>query len=59
MEFNQINQNKGDVNTAFAEKGNVIQTVGHNADVKVEQPKENLLSMLWEKAKLLWKWLWG
>jgi YbbR domain-containing protein len=28
MEFNQTNNNKGDVNNAISEKGNVVQTTG-------------------------------
>jgi hypothetical protein len=28
MQFNQVNNNKGDVNNAISEKGNVVQTTG-------------------------------
>jgi hypothetical protein len=28
MQFNQTNNNKGDVNNAISEKGNVVQTTG-------------------------------
>ncbi len=33
MQFNQVNQNKGDVNNAIAENGNVAQSVGNKGEV--------------------------
>ena len=32
MRFNQVNQNKGDVNNAIAANGNVAQSVGNKGD---------------------------
>ncbi len=33
MQFNQVNQNKGDVNNVIAEKGNVVQSVANKGEV--------------------------
>ncbi|MBX3448693.1 MAG: hypothetical protein KF777_03990 [Planctomycetaceae bacterium] len=33
MQFNQVNQNKGDVNNAIAQNGNVVQSVGNTGEV--------------------------
>lgn len=33
MQFNQVNQNEGDVNNAIAANGNVAQSVGNRGDV--------------------------
>ena len=33
MQFNQVNQNKGDVNNAIAENGHVAQSVGNKGEV--------------------------
>ena len=59
MQFNQTNQNAGDVNNALSEKGNVVQTVGIGNTAQVDQPKENLLLTLWKRIKACWKWLAG
>jgi hypothetical protein len=32
MRFNQVNQNKGDVNNAIAQNGNVVQSVGNTGE---------------------------
>ncbi len=57
MQFNQTNNNVGDVNNAISEKGTVVQTVGDQNKVKVEQPKDDLWVALWKKVKACWKWL--
>lgn len=33
MQFNQVNQNQGDVNNAIATNGNVAQSVGNKGEV--------------------------
>jgi hypothetical protein len=33
MQFNQVNQNNGDVNNAISENGNVAQSVGNKGEV--------------------------
>jgi hypothetical protein len=57
MQFNQTNNNKGDVNNAISETGNVVQTTGTGNKVRVEQPKETFWATLWNKLKACWKWL--
>ena len=59
MQFNQVNNNQGDVNNAIAQNGNVVQSVGDKNNVKVEQPKESFWATLWKKIKGLWKGLFG
>jgi hypothetical protein len=59
MQFNQTNNNLGDVNNAISEKGNVVQTVGAGNKVQVDHPKQSLWSMLWTKIKACWKWVAG
>jgi hypothetical protein len=59
MQFNQVNKNLGDVNNAISEKGNVVQTVGSQKTVRVEQPKESFWTTLWNKIKACWKWITG
>jgi hypothetical protein len=59
MQFNQVNKNQGDVNNAISEKGNVVQTVGDENKVKVEQPKEGFWGTLWKKVKACWGWFTG
>lgn len=59
MIFNQTNNNAGDVNNAISEKGTVVQTVGDQNNVKVEQPKESFWGTLWKKVKACWKWIVG
>lgn len=55
MRFSQTNNNKGDVNNAISEGGNVIQSVGSENRLRVENPKETFWAMLWKKVKSLWK----
>jgi hypothetical protein len=60
MRFNQVNKNNGDVNNAFSEKGNVVQSIGDRNKVEVTQPvKQRFWSMLWGKAVACWRWLTG
>lgn len=83
MQFNQTNNNLGDVNNALSEKGNVVQhtgghdnrtsnvsnatseqggivqTAGSDNAVNVDQKKDSVWSMLWEKAKSGWKLITG
>lgn len=60
MQFNQTNNNKGNVNNAIASKGNVVQTVGEENHIKVEQPaEESIWSTLTEKVKAGWKLIFG
>ena len=59
MQFNQTNNNQGDVNNVISEKGNAVQTVGAGNRVQVDRAKENLWGMLWTKIKACWKWLAG
>jgi len=57
MQFNQNNNNKGDVINAISHKGDVVQTVGERNSVKVEQSKSTFWSALRNNALRLWKWL--
>jgi hypothetical protein len=59
MQFNQANNNAGDVNNAISEKGTVVQTSGTGNKVQVDRPKESLWGMLWTKVKACWKWIVG
>ena len=59
MQFKQVNNNRGDVNNAITQKGNVVQSVGDENTVKIEQPKESFWSTLWKKVKGLWKGIFG
>jgi hypothetical protein len=60
MQFNQVNNNKGDVNNAISEKGNVVQSVGnHNKAQLIPPAKQGFWAMLWAKLKACWKWLAG
>ena len=45
MQFNQTNNNKGDVNNAISEKGNVVQTIGSAriGDVTAASEKGNVV----------------
>ncbi len=55
MQFNQTNNNAGDVNNAISEKGNVVQTMGTRNKVQVDSPKESFWGTLWKKVKACWK----
>lgn len=55
MQFNQTNNNKGDVNNAISGEGDVVQAIGSKNDVKAGQPKDNFFSTLWKKVAGLWK----
>jgi hypothetical protein len=55
MQFNQTNNNKGDVNNAISEGGNVIQSVGSENRLRVENPKDTFWTTLWKKVKSFWK----
>jgi hypothetical protein len=55
MQFNQTNNNKGDVNNAISEGGNVIQAVGSENSLRVENPKDTFWTTLWKKVKSFWK----
>jgi hypothetical protein len=59
MQFNQTNNNTGDVNNAISEKGNVVQTTGTRNNVQVDQPKPGFWSQVWGKIKAFWKWMFG
>ncbi len=59
MQFNQTNNNAGDVNNAISEKGNVVQTTGTGSTVQVDSPKENFWGTLWKKILACWKWIAG
>ena len=59
MQFNQTNNNIGDVNNAIAEKGEVIQTAGTSNTVQVDHPESGFWRTLWKKAKACWCWLVG
>jgi hypothetical protein len=59
MQFNQTNNNSGDVNNAVSGSGNVVQSVGDDNKVQVDQPKKNFWGALWEKIKAGWKVLVG
>jgi hypothetical protein len=59
MQFNQTNNNTGDVNNAISEKGNVVQTTGAGNKVQVDRPKDSFWGTLWQKVKGCWKWLAG
>jgi hypothetical protein len=62
MQFNQTNNNAGDVNNAISEKGNVVQTTGtrnRTGDVRVDHSKESAWGTIWKKVKACWKWLVG
>ena len=60
MQFNQTNNNKGNVNNAIASKGNVVQTVGEGNNIEIEQPaEESIWSTLTEKVKAGWKLIFG
>ena len=59
MQFNQTNNNAGDVNNAISEKGNVVQTTGTRNKVQVDSPKESFWGTLWKKVKACWKWIVG
>jgi len=58
MQFNQTNNNAGDVNNAVSLKGNVVQTVGDANQVKIDQP-QSLWSTILNTVKTWWKWLIG
>jgi hypothetical protein len=55
MQFNQTNNNKGDVNNAISDGGNVIQAVGSENSLRVENPKDTFWTTLWKKVKSIWK----
>lgn len=55
MQFNQTNNNDGDVNNAIAGRGNVVQAVGSENKLQVDRPKQNILAVVWEWVKSLWK----
>jgi hypothetical protein len=59
MQFNQTNNNAGDVNNAISEKGNVVQAMGTSNTVQVDHPKEDFWNTFWKKVKACWKWLAG
>jgi hypothetical protein len=59
MNFNQVNNNKGDVNNAITAKGNVVQTVGSENKVTVDHPKEGFWPEVWKKFVGFWTWLLG
>jgi hypothetical protein len=59
MQFKQTNNNKGDVNNAISERGNVVQSVGSENRVQVDHPKENIWMALWKKIKAGWKTIFG
>jgi len=59
MKSHQTNKNAGDVNNAMSEEGNVIQTVGDQNKVQIEQPMGSFWIMLWKKLKQCWKWITG
>ncbi len=59
MQFDQTKNNLGDVNNAISEKGHVVQSVGAENRIKVEQLKEGVWGTLWKKLKHCWKWLFG
>lgn len=59
MQFNQTNNNKGDVNNTITESGNIIQSEGNENRIQVDRPKDNLLSTLWKKVVVCWKWVAG
>jgi len=59
MQFNQTNNNAGDVNNAMSETGNVVQTTGTGNKVQVDHRKESFSGMLWKKIKACWKWFVG
>lgn len=59
MQFNQTNNNKGDVNNAISEKGSVVQSIGSQNRVQFSHPKEKIWLALWKKGKAVWKMLFG
>lgn len=74
MQFNQVNNNKGDVNNAIATNGDAVQSVGENnvtakgtavhADgdntkVKVEQPKDGIWAAVCKKIVGFFRWVFG
>lgn len=54
MQFNQTNNNRGDVNNAITGRGNVVQAVGSENKVQVDRPKESLFSKVWALLKKVW-----
>jgi hypothetical protein len=54
MQFNQTNNNKGDVNNAISEGGNVAQSVGSENSLRVEITKDTFWTTLWRKVKSIW-----
>lgn len=56
MQFNQNNNNKGDVINAISHKGDVVQTVGTKNSVKVEQAKSSLWGQIRNAVLKLWAW---
>lgn len=59
MQFNQVNNNQGNVNNAISEKGNVVQTTGDQNKVQVAEPKEGFWTQAWKKFRSIWKWVTG
>ena len=60
MQFNQTNQNEGNVNNAVSERGSVVQSIGGIGNKNtIEPPKSGFWGTLFGKLKSLWKWIFG
>lgn len=54
MQFYQTNNNKGDVNNASTQFGDIIQSKGDKNHIKDVSHPKNTLTALWKWIKSIW-----